>query len=63
MRENLGTILVSICYSPDSKKLGVIILRAKDLNRGNGKDTGEPRGNSWEFFLLMDHIMNSGFLN
>ena len=41
MRENLGTVLVSICYSPDTKKLGVIVLRAKDLNKGNSRETGK----------------------
>ena len=40
-RENLGTVLISLCYSPDTKKLGVIILRAKDLNKGDSRDTGE----------------------
>lgn len=38
-RENMGTVLLSICYSPDSKKLSVIILRAKDLNKGKAKET------------------------
>ncbi len=33
-------MLVSICYSPDTKKLGVIVLRAKDLNKSNSRETG-----------------------
>ena len=40
MRENLGTVLISLCYTPETKKLSIIILRAKDLNKGNGRDTG-----------------------
>ena len=40
IRENLGTVLVSLCYTPESKKLSVIVLRAKDLNKGNTQDTG-----------------------
>ncbi len=41
VRENLGTVLLSLCYSPESKKLSVIILRARDLNKGVAKDIGE----------------------
>lgn len=48
MRENLGTVLVSICYSPDTKKMGVIVLRAKDLNKGNSQETGERGGGEGE---------------
>ena len=44
VRESLGTVNLSICYSPDTKRLSVIILRAKDLNRGNYKETGEWAG-------------------
>ena len=40
VRENLGTVLISLCYTPESKKLSVIVLRAKDLNKGNTQDTG-----------------------
>ena len=40
MRENRGTVLLSLSYSPESKKLSVILLRAKELNEGNAKDTG-----------------------
>jgi hypothetical protein len=34
-----GTILLSMCYNSDSKKLSVILLRAKDLNKENAKET------------------------
>jgi hypothetical protein len=34
-----GTVLLSLCYSTDTKKLSVILLRAKDLNRDNCKET------------------------
>ena len=47
--ENLGTVLLSLCYSPDAKKLSVIILRAKDLNKGIAKEIGE----SWLVASLM----------
>ena len=40
LSENLGTVLISLSYSPDTRKLSVIILRAKDLNRGIAKETG-----------------------
>lgn len=43
-RENHGIVLLSLSYSPESKKLSVIILRAKDLNEGNAKDTGMCTG-------------------
>ena len=36
-----GTVLLSMCYSTDSKKLSIILLRAKDLNRENAKETGQ----------------------
>lgn len=39
--ESHGTVLLSMCYSPDSKKLSVILLRAKDLNKENDKETGK----------------------
>lgn len=39
--ESHGTVLLSMCYSPDSKKLSVILLRAKDLNKENDKETGQ----------------------
>ena len=41
---SLGTVLLSMCYSQESKKLSVILLRAKDLNRGNTKETGKEIG-------------------
>ena len=34
--ESHGTVLLSLNYNPESKKLSVIILRAKDL-KGNAK--------------------------
>lgn len=40
-RENLGTVLLSLSYNPESKKLSVIILRAKDLNKSVAKDIGK----------------------
>lgn len=39
--EDLGTVLISLSYVPESQKLSVIILRAKDLNKGNAKEMGE----------------------
>jgi len=43
LREDLGTILVSLTYTPDSKKLAVILLRAKDLNKGESHSTGKNK--------------------
>lgn len=45
-RENLGTVLISICYSPETKKLGIILLRAKDLNKSVAKSV-DPQAKLW----------------
>ena len=37
---SIGTVLVSMCYNTDSKKLSIILLRAKDLNKELCKETG-----------------------
>lgn len=39
--EYCGVILLSLCYDQLNKKLSVIILRAKDLNKGKSDETGE----------------------
>ena len=49
VRESIGTVLISLSYSPKIQKLGVIVLRAKDLNRGVSKEMGERGlGSSWQ---------------
>ena len=53
VRENLGTVLVSMSYSPESQKLSIIILRAKDLNRGVAKAIGKSTSYTVTVLLVM----------
>ncbi len=47
VRESRGSVNVSMSYTPDTKRLSVIILRAKDLNQGHYKETGEHTSDSY----------------
>ena len=42
-----------MCYNTDSKKVSVILLRAKDLNRENAKETGE---NGYTMYILIHEM-------